>query len=55
MSEMLDKFKAFVESEDFLRFLDKINFIDKLNDKYFKKFDIVKFAGQGILYEVYKL
>lgn len=51
MSEMLDKFKAFVESEDLLRFLDKINFIVKLNDKYFKKFESFSVEKQNMLIE----
>lgn len=51
MSKMLDKFKAFVESEDFLRFLDKVSFIDKLNDKYFKKFESFSVEKQNMLIE----
>lgn len=51
MGKLLDDFKSFIESEDFLRFLDTVNFADKLNEK----FDIVKYLGQGTLYQIYKL
>lgn len=51
MSEMLDKFKAFVESEDFLRFLDKVSFNNKLDDKYIDKFKLFSTEKQNRLIE----
>lgn len=51
MGRLLDDFKRFIESEDFLRFLDKVNFVDKLNEKYFKKFESFSVEKQNKLIE----
>lgn len=51
MGKLLDDFKRFIESEDFLRFLDKVNFVDKLNEKYFKKFESFSVEKQNKLIE----
>lgn len=47
MSKLLDKFKAFVESEEFTSFLDKINFMDSLYSKYINKFSSFSLEKQN--------